>query len=357
MWFNYLSYLDRVVKSLLQQVNFVAYGSCPRKVDYRKILHGVKFMSTETHTQYASSPPVSHSRRKRSTQWREDLAGFAFVSPMLIGLFTLTLFPIIASFFLSFTNWNFVAGFSKMKLVGFDNFIKLFKDNAFIMSLENNLILIIVVPVTLICSLLLAVIIDKKVFFKDLFKIIYFIPYISSIVAVAIVFQVLFHPSYGPINQMLMSFGVANPPKWIADPDVALYCVMGLMVWVNIGYNMIIFLAGLQSIPKDLYEAADIDGASKWKQFYRITVPLLSPTTFFLLVTGIIGSFKVFDIIAVLTNGGPANSTTVVVYRLYEAAFINLQSGYASAMAIVLLFFVLVVTWIQWIGQRRWVNY
>jgi multiple sugar transport system permease protein len=120
---------------------------------------------------------------------------------------------------------------------------------------------------------------------------------------------------------------------------------------------MIIFMAGLQSIPKDLYEAADIDGASKWKQFYSITVPLLSPTTFFLLVSGIIGTFKVFDVISVLTNGGPANSTSVVVYRLYETAFVNLQSGYASAMAIVLLVLVLLITLIQWFGQRKWVNY
>ncbi|WP_082053285.1 carbohydrate ABC transporter permease [Gordoniibacillus kamchatkensis] len=306
---------------------------------------------------HKSRPAIAGNARKSSAQWREDFAGYIFVGPMVLGLFVFTLFPIIASFLLSFTNWNFVAGFSKTKFVGFDNFVKLIHDSVFVQSLTNNLILLIVVPVTLAFSLLLAVIINNSVYWKDVFKIVYFIPYISSIVAVAIVFQVLFHPSYGPINQTLQALGVANPPKWIADSDVALYCVMGLMVWVNIGYNMIIFIAGLQSIPRDLYEAADIDGASKWKQFFGITVPLLSPTTFFLLVTGIIGSFKVFDIIAVLTGGGPANSTTVVVYRLYETAFVNLQSGYASAMAIVLLIFVLIVTLVQWFGQRKWVHY
>ncbi|WP_240415872.1 carbohydrate ABC transporter permease [Paenibacillus periandrae] len=314
-------------------------------------------MATESQTHSNALQKVQKKRKSSKEQWREDLAGYLFIGPLLIGLFILTLFPIIASFLLSFTNWNFVAGFSKMKFLGFDNFIKLAHDSIFLLSIKNNLILLFVVPITLIVSLVLAVIIDKKIYFKDLFKLVYFIPYISSIVAVAIVFQVLFHPSFGPINQMLMSFGVANPPKWMADPDVALYCVMGLMVWVNIGYNMIVFMAGLQSIPNDLYEAADIDGASKIKQFFNITVPLLSPTTFFLLVTGIIGSFKVFDVIAVLTGGGPANSTTVVVYRLYETAFINLQSGYASAMAIVLLIFVLIITLIQWYGQRKWVNY
>lgn len=314
-------------------------------------------MANHIQTQ-ANHTSSAKPKTKRSTQQiREDLIGYAFVGPMIIGLFSFTLFPILASFFLSFTDWNFVAGFSKVKFLGFDNFVKLIHDSIFLLSLKNNMILMIVVPLTLIISLVLAVVIDKSIYWKDIFKVVYFIPYISSVVAVAIVSQVLFHPTYGPINQILMDWGIMNPPKWLADPDYALYCVMGLMVWINIGYNMIIFMAGLQSIPKDLYEAADIDGASKWKQFYRITVPLLSPTTFFLLVTGIIGTFKIFDVIKVLTNGGPANSTSVVVYRLYETAFINLQSGYASAMAIVLLLLVLLITLIQWLGQRKWVNY
>jgi multiple sugar transport system permease protein len=314
-------------------------------------------MATKIHSQAGTIPSVQVKRKRSMQQVREDLVGYAFVSPMVLGLFIFTLFPIVASFFLSFTDWNFVAGFSKVKFLGLDNFVKLVHDSVFLLSLKNNLILMIVVPLTLISSLVLAVIIDKKIHFKDLFKVVYFIPYISSVVAVAIVFQVLFHPTYGPINQVLIDWGMANPPKWLADPDFALYCVMGLMIWVSIGYNMIIFMAGLQSIPNDLYEAADIDGASKLKQFFSITVPLLSPTTFFLLVTGIIGTFKAFDVISVLTGGGPANSTSVVVYRLYETAFVNLQSGYASAMAIVLLVFVLLITLVQWFGQRRWVNY
>ncbi|MDQ0872830.1 multiple sugar transport system permease protein [Paenibacillus sp. V4I3] len=314
-------------------------------------------MATKIHSQADTIPSVQVKRKRSMQQVREDLVGYAFVSPMVLGLFIFTLFPIVASFFLSFTDWNFVARFSKVKFLGLDNFVKLVHDSVFLLSLKNNLILMIVVPLTLISSLVLAVIIDKKIHFKDLFKVVYFIPYISSVVAVAIVFQVLFHPTYGPINQILIDWGMANPPKWLADPDFALYCVMGLMIWVSIGYNMIIFMAGLQSIPNDLYEAADIDGASKLKQFFSITVPLLSPTTFFLLVTGIIGTFKAFDVISVLTGGGPANSTSVVVYRLYETAFVNLQSGYASAMAIVLLVFVLLITLVQWFGQRRWVNY
>ncbi|MNI24015.1 Lactose transport system permease protein LacF [compost metagenome] len=290
-------------------------------------------------------------------QWVETLTGYVFIGPMVIGLSVLTLFPIIASIILSFTDWNFVAGLSKTKFVGFDNFTHLFSDGIFIKSLVNNIIFMLVVPITLIISLVLAVIINKKVYFKDFFKVVYFMPYISSVVAVAIVFQVLFHPTYGPVNQTLMSLGIANPPQWLADPTFALYSVMAIMIWIGVGYNLIIYIAGLQSIPKDLYEAADIDGASPWKQFTKITFPLLSPTSFFLLVTGIIGSFKAFDVIAVLTKGGPANSTSVMVYYLYETAFIKLKTGYASSMAVILLLCVLLITLIQWYGQRKWVNY
>ncbi|TBL76025.1 carbohydrate ABC transporter permease [Paenibacillus thalictri] len=303
------------------------------------------------------SQSQTKKRRLSKVQLREDLAGYAFVAPILIGLGVLTLFPIIASLFLSLTDWNFVAGFAKMKFIGIDNFSKLFHDEIFLKSLKNNFILIFVVPITLIVSLILSILIDKKVFFKDVFKVVYFVPYISSVVAVAIVFQVLFHPTFGPVNEMLKAVGVADPPKWIADTDWALYCVMGIMIWINIGYNMIIYMAGLQSIPKDLYEAADIDGASSWVKLRKITFPMLSSTSFFLLVTGIIGSFKVFDIIAVLTKGGPAYSTNVVVYYLYDTAFVNLNSGYASAMAIVLLVCILLITLIQWYGEKKWVNY
>ncbi|MEW9107317.1 carbohydrate ABC transporter permease, partial [Paenibacillus sp.] len=236
---------------------------------------------------------------------RETLAGYMFVAPLMIGLIVLTLIPVVCSLLLSFTEWNFVAGYGAIKFVGFDNFIRLFQDDVFIQSLLNNLVFIITVPITLILSLLLSILIDKHVYFKDGFKVVYFLPYISSVVAVAMVWQVLFHPSLGPVNQMLMSFGIENPPKWLADIDYALPSLMMIQVWIMLGYNIIIYIAALQSIPKDLYEAADIDGAGTWVKFRQITVPSVSPTTFFLLVTGIIGSFKVFDLIQVLTQGGP----------------------------------------------------
>nr|WP_275983681.1 sugar ABC transporter permease [Paenibacillus hamazuiensis] len=295
--------------------------------------------------------------KKSGLRRRETWAGLLFVSPMLIGVTILTLLPIIATFVLSFADWNFVAGMKGLKWVGAANFSKLFEDESFIISLKNNFIFMFTVPIYLAVSLLLAILINKHVYWKSFFKVAYFMPYISSVVAVAIVWQVLFHPSAGPVNQFLMSLGIANPPKWIADPAYALPSVMMISVWVSIGYNMIVYLAGLQSIPKDLYEAADIDGANAWVQFRRITLPMLSPTTFFLLVTGIISTFKVFDLVAVLTKGGPMQSTSLLVWYLYDTAFVNLRVGYASSMAVILFGFVLIITGLQWIGQKKWVNY
>ncbi|WP_166240264.1 carbohydrate ABC transporter permease [Paenibacillus turpanensis] len=290
-------------------------------------------------------------------QRKESLAGWLFVSPMLIGVGVMVLLPIFGAIFLSFSEWSMVTGIEGIKWIGFDNYERLLQDSKFLKALRNNAVFLLTVPAYLTISLLLAILINKYVYLKGLFKVIYFLPYISSVVAVATVWRVLFHPSMGPVNQFLRSVGIENPPKWIADPSFALVSVMMISVWISIGYNMIVYLAGLQSIPKDLYEAADIDGANGWTRFWRITLPMLSPTTFFLLITGIIYSFKVFELIVVLTQGGPANSTNVMVYYMYDTAFLNLKMGYASAQAIFLFVCVLVVTMVQWIGQKRWVNY
>ncbi|GGN92748.1 carbohydrate ABC transporter permease [Saccharibacillus kuerlensis] len=297
------------------------------------------------------------SKRKVSLQRGETIAGLLFVGPMFLGVTILVLLPILATVFLSFTKWNFVAGIQGIEWTSVGNYQELLKDDMFIKSLRNNMIFLLVVPIYMLVSMVLAVIIDRFVYFKGFFKVAYFMPYISSIVAVAVVWQVLFEPSYGPINEFLKAFGITDPPKWIADPNFALISIMMITVWVSIGFNMIVYMAALQSIPKDLYEAAEIDGANNWIKFARITVPLLSPTSFFLLVTGIISTFKVFDIIAVLTQGGPIGSTTMLVWYLYDTAFQNLNIGYASSIASVLLVLVLLITLGQWVAQKKWVNY
>ncbi|WP_284638408.1 carbohydrate ABC transporter permease [Paenibacillus silviterrae] len=313
-------------------------------------------MNTTT-TSVSLSDRKKASPKRNALRRKESIAGFLFVSPMLIGVTLLTLLPILATFVLSFADWNFVAGMKGIKWTGFDNFTKLFSEESFLISLKNNFIFIFTVPIYMLVSLLLAILINKHVYMKSFFKVAYFMPYISSVVAVAIVWQVLFHPSAGPVNQFLMSLGFDNPPKWIADPAFALPSVMMISVWISIGYNMIVYMAALQSIPKDLYEAADIDGANGWVQFTKITVPMLSPTSFFLLVTGIISTFKVFDLIMVLTKGGPMQSTSMLVYYLYDQAFVSLRVGYASSVAVVLFLCVLLITVLQWFGQKKWVNY
>lgn len=292
-----------------------------------------------------------------SSTTKETIAGYLFIGPMLIGVSILVLFPIIASIFLSFTDWNFITGMKDVNFIGLDNFKNLLSNSVFIKSLTNNMILLLVVPIGLLISLVLAVLINKHVYFKDIFKVIYFMPFISSVVAIAIVYQVLFHPTSGPVNQFLMSIGLENPPLWLADPKFALISVMIIMIWTSIGLQLILYLAALQNISQELYEAAEMDGASQYYQFRKITMPLVTPTTFLLLITGIIGTFKVFDLIVVLTNGGPANSTSVPVFYLYEQAFLELRTGYASAVALIIFGLVLLITLIQWLGQKKWVNY
>lgn len=314
-------------------------------------------MSANTELSKPTKVVGKRTTRKRNKEKNENVAGLLFVSPMLIGVSVLVLIPILATFVLSFSEWSFITPLSQLQWVGFDNFTRLFKDPVFLKSLLNNAIFILTVPICMIISLLLAITIDRNVYLKGFFKVAFFMPYISSVVAIAVVWQVLFHPSAGPINQVLMSLGIDNPPKWIADPNFALISIMLIQVWVSIGFNMIIFLAGLQNIPKDLYEAADIDGANAWVKFKNITVPMISPTSFFLFITGIISTFKVFDLVAVLTKGGPMHSTSMIVWNLYETAFVNLKIGPASAMAVVLFVIVFAITIIQWLGQKKWVNY
>lgn len=302
---------------------------------------------------FGNAVSVKHRRQNVS----DTIAGWLFILPMLVITSVLVVIPILLSAVISFTDWNFISGLGNLNFIGFGNYAELLRDEAFIRSLKNNIALMAVVPAGMFIALVLAVLIHKAVYFKDFFKVIYFMPFISSFVAVAILWRVLYHPNSGPINGFLRSIGIEHPPMWLADPNYALMSVMIIMVWTALGFNLVIFLAGLQSIPKDLYEAAEIDGANAIRQFFSITLPMLSPTTFFLLITGMISSFKVFDLVMILTNGGPAGSTSVIVFYLYETAFINLESGYSSAMGILLLIFILLITLIQWIGQKKWVNY
>jgi ABC-type sugar transport systems, permease components len=289
---------------------------------------------------------------------RETVTGYLFLVPSLAGFFVFLLFPICFSLFLAFCEWDLVSGFRNIRFVGLQNFLDLPQDKIFLSSLKNNFIFTAVtVPLTMAVALFLAILLNGKVYGRNALRLMYFMPYITTIVAVSVVWLQLFHPSQGPINQFLMSIGIEHPPGWLSSPRWALISLVFMMVWSGLGFDLIIYLAGLQGVPKVLYEAAEVDGAGAMRKFFHVTLPMLSPTTFFLFVTRIIHSFEVFAPVNIMTQGGPGDSTSVLVYHMYVQAFRFYNFGYGSAIAWVLFLIIFVVTLIQWKRQDRWVTY
>lgn len=293
--------------------------------------------------------------KKSTTIRRNRITAYTFLLPNIIGFLLFILVPVIASFFMSFTSWN---GFGDIEFIGLDNYVQLLKDENFKISFLNSILFMVIsVPVTLFLSVLIAVILNQGVRFVKVFRTAVFLPYVTATIAVAAVWQLIFNPTMGPINGMLMKLGIDQPPGWLSSPSWALISVSIVYIWHSIGYYMVLFLAGLQSIPDYLYEAADLDGAGPISKFFRITLPMLSPVLFFTTIIGVINSFKVFDLIYVLTGGGPGRSTHVLVYDIYNSAFKQFEYGYASAMAYVLFLLILLISIVQFIGQKKWVNY
>ncbi len=280
---------------------------------------------------------------------KEFLVGMGFILPSLLGFLVFTFIPVIISFVLSFSNWNFMQGWGAIKFNGLSNYFRLFSDEWFLNSYKNNILFTAVtVPVLIGLGLVMASIINKYIYGGAAVRTMIFIPYIASVVAVCTVWMVLLQPSYGPVNQALKAFGVENPPGWLADFKWSLPSIMIIYIWQQVGYYSIVFLAGLKGLPEDVYEAAKVDGDSPVRQFFSITIPLISPTTFFLTIMGIIGSFKVFDQISVLTQGGPGSSSSVMAYYVYRTAFDYFDMGYANTLAWALFVLVFLVTLIQW---------
>lgn len=288
---------------------------------------------------------------------KEFLVGMGFILPSLLGFLVFTFIPVIISFVLSFSNWNFMQGWGAIKFNGLSNYFRLFSDEWFLNSYKNNILFTAVtVPVLIGLGLVMASIINKYIYGGAAVRTMIFIPYIASVVSVCTVWMVLLQPSYGPVNQALKAFGVENPPGWLADFKWSLPSIMIIYIWQQVGYYSIVFLAGLKGLPEDVYEAAKVDGASPVRQFFSITIPLISPTTFFLTIMGIIGSFKVFDQISVLTQGGPGSSSSVMAYYVYRTAFDYFDMGYANTLAWALFVLVFLVTLIQWKLQDRFEN-
>jgi len=281
---------------------------------------------------------------------KESFWAWVFILPAFLGTLIFIIIPIFASFGLSFVDWNLI---NKPKIVGFENYIGLFNDPVFYQVLWNTLYYALVSTIfSIILPLILAVALNGKIKGSGFFKTAYFIPFVTPMIVIGIVWTWIFDPNYGILNWVL---GVDDNIKWLYDKDFAMPALIIVSVWKNIGYNMVIFLAGLQTIPESINEASEIDGATGIKKFFLVTFPLLSPTVFFVSIMTTISSFHVFDLIYLMTEGGPENSTTVMVYWLYKQAFEFFNIGKASAIAYVLFVIILCLTYIQWITRKKWV--
>lgn len=289
-------------------------------------------------------------------QIKRYMWAYGFIAPSLILICVLNLWPILQTFYFSL---NEVRGFQSPVFVGMSNYMTLFGDEEFWKSLVNTCIYTVVtVPVGVILSLITAVFLNASIKGKSFFRVLYFLPVISAPAAVAMVWRWLYNSDFGLINYILSVLHIQGP-NWIADSRVVLGSVMIVGIWSLVGYNMVILLAGLQDIPGSYYEAAQIDGADSLKQFLHITVPLVSPTLFFVVLTTMISSLQVFDhIYMMLDSTNPAlKSGESIVYLFYKYTFANNNKGYGSAIATVLLFLVMLLTVIQMKVQKKWVHY
>jgi len=286
---------------------------------------------------------------------KDSFWAILMIMPALLGILIFTIIPVIGSFIISLTRWNLI---SAPKFVGLKNYTLLISDPLFYKVLAiTSLYAVSVVFLSIILPLILAVALNQKIKGLALYRTAYFLPVITPMVVVAIVWSWIFDPSNGILNFLLTKTGITNPPLWLFDSFWALIAIIIVSVWKNIGYYMVIFLAGLQAIPDSLYEAAEIDGATGIKKHLNITLPLMTPTIFFVCVMSTISSFQVFDLIYLMTEGGPENSTMVIVYWLYKNAFEFFKLGYASSIAYVLFVIILLLTLIQWKLRKKWVMY
>ena len=300
----------------------------------------------------APSRPKGPRHRNRR---REITAAYGFLLPNLLGFAVFTFFPVIAALVISFTDWDLLQA---PTWVGLGNYQTLLRDPLFGQVLKNTALYVLgTVPLQMVLALAVALALNERIPGQLFFRTAYFMPVVASTVAVALVWRWIFNYDFGLLNSFLYMIGIQDPPNWLGSTRTALISIIIMSIWQQVGYSMVLFLAGLQGVPVQLYEAAKIDGAGPWARFAFITLPMLSATTFFVLVIGVINSFQVFDQALIMTQGGPANATNTIVYHIYRNAFQFFKMGYASAMAWVLFAIIFVVTLLQFRYQRRWVNY
>lgn len=294
------------------------------------------------------------NRLKRS----ENIWGWAFVAPTLFAFLALTALPFVISILLSFVDWNFFSGLEKIKWVGLQHFVDMWEDDKFTQGLKNTFYYVVaIVPLSIVLSLVFAYCMNGRIFGKKALRMMFFIPYICSVVAIGAVFKFLFRED-GTVNNLLISLGLIKEPlKWAIKAELSKIPIVLLSVWCSIGYQLILFTAAMQNVPTSLYEAAKIDGANSVKQFTKITLPMISPTIFYLVITRMMAVFKIFGSIDIFTAGTSIKSNISVVVRIYNQAFGEYNFGYASAMSMILFGIILTVTAINFWGQKKWVHY
>ena len=292
-------------------------------------------------------------RRRTSLDYRESIWGYTFIAPMLLGFLIITVAPVIATFVYSLTNKNMMS--RTTRFIGLENYVKLFKDKTFrstmIQTLEFTVLLI---PSNLVLTLALAVLLKEKFRGCGFFRTAVFTPVVTSVVVWGVLWRYIFQTDNGLVNALLRMFGITGP-QWLMNTDLAIPVSVFITLVKGLGMNMVMFIGAMLDVPDDYYEAAELDGATKWKQFTSITLPNIAPTIFLVLIMTTIGSLKVFGQIKALSNGGPGTSSYVMVFYIYEMAFRNYKFGYASAASVVLFLMIVTLTIIQWVGRKKWV--
>ena len=294
--------------------------------------------------------------RPRAWKFRrltEVATGLLFLIPALVILIAFNIYPIFYTTYLSLTDWNMMS--PTKNFIGLENYMELAGSATFRLAFKNTAAFMLSqVVVALAIGLCIALLLNGPK--RTLYRLAVFSPTVISVAAVAILWTWLFEPAYGPLNAVRRLVGLPTP-HWLGDTKWALPAIMLMNIWKNVGYNAVVFLAGLQNIPRDLYEAAELDGATGWRKFLHITFPLLSPTTFFLTTVTIIWSFQVFDSVNIMTQGGPNRSTSVILFYFYTQTFRFFRVGYGSAAVMVMFLIVACVTFIQNRTSKRWVHY
>ncbi len=299
---------------------------------------------------------------------KKTLIAYSFLAPNFLGFAIFTLVPVVCAIALSLFEWN-GGDISRLRFVGFENYATIFNvkkvsQNGLAyffnrvdlgIALKNTVYYtVITVPLTIICALALALLLNK-IRGAVVFRAVFFFPYVASMVAICVCWSFMLMKD-GPINHFIMALGIDFNKSWTADTTMAMWSIILVSVWRNMGYYMVIYLAALQGVPKELMEAATVDGANKWKQFLHVTLPQLRPTTFFVSIMMIISCFKIYDVVAIMTEGGPGRSTKMLVTYIYDEAFTKVRYGQASAISMILLIIVLLVTIIQFRSEKKFSN-